>query len=171
MGYNVKEATAIRSIIKQTTDSVTRPTTSATYTVNYALNSLSAAATAVLTFQSASDTAGEFINIVGASVTCTRAATTLPEIDLWLFNTIPTAINDNAAMTLTDTENDNVVAVIPFNTWKYTALNSRCDRDSISIPVKLAAADTQLYGIPVVKNLYAASASETFKFTLNIERQ
>jgi hypothetical protein len=154
---------------------MTRPSTdSTTYAVDDVISSSTSAGT-FMTFSNVGSENGQSCNIVGAKITCTVKQSLLPSVELWLFSATPTAENDNANFTITDAENDTVVAVIPFTgTWMYSALNSRYDLNSINYPIVLGASTTHLYGILVVKNAYVPVSStpgESFTVTLKVERQ
>jgi len=75
--------------------------------------------------------------------------------ELWLFHTAPAGLpNDNAAFTITDTDAANCIAVIPFNTWYSSALNS-ISIGSIAngqTPFVCDAADQSLFGVLVTRD-------------------
>ena len=150
--------------------SITRPSDTNQYDINDVLSN-STSSPAVLTFNSIGNSNNQKIYITGAMATSTAKQTTLPAIDLWLFKISPTAENDNTAFAISDTENDNVVAVLEFDCWKYSANNSRSDIHTINVPIQLGVADTKLYAIPVLKNTYTPVSGEIFKFTIKVDRQ
>jgi len=150
------------------TTTLTRPNDTNTYAPNDVLAQTSSTP---ITFSGVGNSNAQRISIVGAMVTTSVKQTLLPQIALWVFKAIPSPIADNATLSISDAENDNVVTVIPFDEWRYGTLNARSDLNTINIPIQLATADTSLYAIPVIMNAYIPTAQEVFKFTLKIERQ
>jgi hypothetical protein len=174
VGSNVLSASnqiPVKLVRADVAASVTRPSDTTQYAINDVLSN-STSAPAVLNFADLGASNAQAINIVGAMATSTAKQSTLPGIDLWLFKNSGTAVNDNAAFAISDAENDDCVAVIPFPaaSWKYSSNNSRCDVATINIPVILDSDDVDLYGIPVLTNTYTPVSAEVFKFTLKVER-
>lgn len=152
------------------TTSITRPTeaTPTTYTANDVISSSSSTPT-LLTFANVG-VANQRVNITGCMCTSSVKQALLPDIDLWLFKVAPTAINDNATLSISDLENENCVTVLNMNSWRFSSNNCRCDVYGLNIPITLASNDTALYGIPVINNAYVPVSAEVFTFTLKVER-
>jgi len=160
----------IHSDFIQTSFTITRPSTTTQYAVNDALAASTSAAYAI-EVANVGKTNGDAVDIIGCFVTSTAGETLLPELMIYLFNSPPASAVDNAAFTITDDENNNVVAVIDVDTWTVTAANSRGQKDSIHIPAKCADTTTSLYALVKVLNTYTPVANEVFKFTLQIDRK
>lgn len=155
--------------MKTVSASLTRPADTTQYAVADALTDSTSAPTA-LNFEKVGQSNGQKVSIVGAMITSTAKQTTLPQLDLWLFKTAPTATNDNSAFALTDAHNDECVGIVEFDSWKYSANNSRSDVNTINLPVELDQDDLDLYGLLVLKNTYTPVSGETFKVSLKVER-
>lgn len=87
-------------------------------------------------------TAGDYVGVNTTAITLANAAhgtglsATLLEVvvsdrdkqsqpmEIWIFNAAPTLPNSNAAMSISDADNDNVLDVVPVNAWFEQALGS-----------------------------------------------
>ena len=81
------------------------------------------------------------------------SAQTVP-CELWLFHTAPAGLPaDNAAFTITDADALNLIAVIPFDTYYASALNtvSIGELTNGHAPFVCAAADQSLFGVLVTR--------------------
>lgn len=95
--------------------SLTRMTDTNVYAANDAWsNSTSAPTAGGYTFTSAARVSGGSGMIVDAAISSSNPAATTLQGEIWLFDTAPTAVNDNAAFVISDAEVKTVVAVIPF---------------------------------------------------------
>jgi hypothetical protein len=155
--------------------SITRPADTTAYASGDQVGS------AALEFSAVARAAAESGCIVGAMCIDSVNAGTKPQLELWLFNgaAAPTAVADNAAWTPTDGEVEKVVAVITFTTW-YEGLagasgNAVAPATLINglatgrAPFVCTTVD-DLFGLVVVRNAYAPTASEKFTFRLFIEQ-
>lgn len=94
--------------------------------------------------------------------------------ELWLFDTEPTAVADNAAFAPTDAEMLTLVGVIPFTaahvglSGSGAAGNCVLRADKQNIAFDCAAASKTLYGVLVVRNAYVPVSAEVFKVRLNV---
>lgn len=146
----------------------TRPDNTTAYTAGDVIN------------ESASvGTTWNFANVVKASnksgiikqVTLAHSSyeATLPVLELWLFHTDPTADNDNAAFTPTDAELGDLVGVVPLVT-PYQGSTNAVFISQPDLQFTCASADSDLYGVLVVRNAYTPLAEETFEIRLDIEQ-
>jgi hypothetical protein len=94
---------------------VTRPSDTNQYTANDAWSdSTSAPTTGGFTFTSAARQSGGSGVITDVVIVSSANQATLMQGEIWIFDTAVTAINDNAAFTVSDTEYLTAVAIIPF---------------------------------------------------------
>lgn len=111
------------SAISTVSATVTRPTDTNAYAANDAFaNSTSAPTAGGFTLTSACRASGGYGTIQDAVITA--SAGTAYQGEVWVFDQAVTAINDNAAFTITDGEAQTLVGVIPFNTADVTAANA-----------------------------------------------
>lgn len=111
------------SSIQTFTTGVTRPGDTNAYAANDAYaNSTSAPTTGGFTFTSACRTSGGAGIITDAVVSASGGTNYQGEV--WVFDQAVTAINDNAAFTVSDSDVLNLVGIIPFQTSDTTAANS-----------------------------------------------
>lgn len=109
--------------VTQNTATTTRPADTSAYAANDALSDSTSAPTAggfTLTGACAVSGGNGTIN----SAIISASAGTLYSGEIWVFNQAVTAVNDNAAFTVSDSDVQNLVAVIPFSTTDVTAANS-----------------------------------------------
>jgi hypothetical protein len=139
----------------------TRPADTNAYTAGDALSNSTTAPTA-LTFTGIGNSLGCTLMITDIIVTSTTKGATLPNLNLWLFNSLPTATNDNAAFAVTDAHNLLVEAVIPL-TLTYSAVNnSRVEAHNISAVVDLKSDSTNLYALLEVTNAFTPGSADVF---------
>lgn len=102
---------------------VTRPADANAYTANDALaDSTSAPTVGGFTLSSMARASGGSGTITDAVIS-TSAGTAL-QGEIWLFDQAVTAVNDNAAFTVSDADILNLVGIIPFNCTDTTAANA-----------------------------------------------
>jgi hypothetical protein len=159
--------------VHHSTASYTRPNDTNAYTAGDVLAESTSAPT-VLTFKGAIRNGNSILK--AALCIDSVAAGTKPDLELWLFHTAPTAVNDNAAFTITDAEALTLAGIVPFAvaTFQASALNCACQKLALDLPLKgsigsRAMASQDLYGIVVVRNAYTPAANEVFTFSLLIE--
>lgn len=136
----------------------------------------STSAPVVLTFPRATVTQGPKFSIIAQAILVDSAnqATKLASPELWLFDTAPTADNDNAVFTPTDAELANLLGVIVFDTafvgdaTAGAGGNAIFRVPSLSIPVFTKAEDNAIYGVLVARNAYVPVAQESFTIKLGI---
>lgn len=146
------------------TASYTRPADTTQYTANDALAESTSAPTA-LSFGSAG-----FGWIVGARCVDSNNATTLPQLRLYIFYGSPTAVNDNAAFTLSDANLRACIAVLNFNVFVAGDDTSGTGGNAISMTAIDPVATTgPLYGLVKVLNAYTPISAEVFTFSLDID--
>lgn len=98
----------------------------------------------------------------------------LLDSELWLFDTVPAATNDNAAIAFSDAELANLVAVVDFNVAD-TKIGLATAGDGgnainrqfgLGIPVRGKGLIDHLYGVLVARNAYVPVSAEIFTITL-----
>jgi len=120
---------------------------------------------------------GQFTGqIVGAMCRSSANVATKPDLELWLFRTNFTEVDDNAAFAPSDAELADLVAIITFPTASWYVGkqdsgvdgNAVCVRPGLNIPFKAAGGDDAraLYGQLVVRNGYVPITLEQFAVTL-----
>lgn len=154
------------------TTSVTRPSDTTAYAANDALSS-STSAPAAITFSNVFRTSGGSAIITGLDVIDSANQATLLQGELWLFDTAPTVINDNAAFTISDTEYATVVAKIPFsidsagNSAAGASGNAGAFIDGLAIGVT-GVGSANLTGLIKILNAYTPVAAEVLTFRLKV---
>lgn len=154
--------------------SKTRPNDTTAYAANDAWSDSTSAPTA-LTFTSVFRASGGTALITGLDVISSANKATALQGELWLFDTAPTAINDNAAFTITDGEYETVVAKIPFvldspgNSAADASGNTGCFIDGLGILVT-GVSSANLTGLIKVINAYTPVAQEKLTFRLKAIR-
>lgn len=102
---------------------ITRPSDTNAYAANDAFaNSTTVPTSGGFTFTSACRASGGYGTITDAIISA--SASTAYQGEIWVFDQSVTAINDNAAFTITDGEAQTIVGVIPFSTSDTTSANS-----------------------------------------------
>lgn len=158
---------------KRVAISKTRPSNTTTYASGDVVNESDSAGTNFI-FDACS-------RINGGSGVITRAVladganqTLKGDFELWVFSTNITADNDNSGFTPTDSDLENLIAVIPLD-YKYVGDNAsgasgNCVHDSkqTHIVFVCAGGDDALYGVLVVRNSYIPVSAETFNISLFI---
>ena len=154
---------AEKSVVFKSNTSFTRPANTTAYATGDVITDSTSAST-ILEFTNAGDQNSQFIELSNVVLTTSKSAGA-PGLNLWLFDTEPAVPNDNAAMTLTDAENNTVVAVIPLSN-KYTAtLNGIVNGGDLTTMVRLGASES-LYGILVATGAYTPISEEVFDITI-----
>jgi hypothetical protein len=97
---------------------------------------------------------------------------TLPtSFKLILFDTTPTPTNDNAALSITDANAANIVAVADL--LASAALSATANAYyhlQMDVPFQAAAADRDLYGLVQVVGVYTPASAEVFTFEIGVEQ-
>lgn len=167
----------VRSSGHTVTATLTRPNDTSAYAAGDVMADSTSAPTIPLTFLGVTiESPG---NAVIQSLTLIDSANnaTKPDLELWLFDTVPGVENDNAAFAPTDAETMTLVAVIPIpatmfvvgNAGSAAAGNAVCDIQNLGIPVNTnVTGRTTLWGFLVVRNAYTPVANEQFTVRLHI---
>lgn len=161
----------IRGTMVTVAATVTRPSANGTqYNIGDALSDSATVPTAgggtITGAARASGGSGVITDIVA---TTTAAEATPPEIELWIFDTAPTAINDNAAFTVSDSEAQTLVARVPF-TFETIGANGHASANNLGIGFTTVGS-ANLRFLVRVTNTYTplnATPGETFTFRLKI---
>lgn len=155
---------AITRTVTTATASYTRPADTTAYASGDCLsNSTSAPTAGGLTFTVASAN-GKGGLITDLLVTSSNAPGTPLQGELWLFDTAPTAVNDNAAFTVSDSEILTLVAKVPFALTTIGA-NSQAHVQGLNIGYTTVSATT-LRGLVMVTNAYTPASGEVVSFRL-----
>lgn len=149
----------------QNTVTFTRPANTTQYTALDAIAD-SASSPTTLSFTNLISNNGEALLLTDVIITSTASPATLLTANLWLFNTDPTATNDNSAMSLTDAENLTVEAVIPLTVNFETALNSRLEAHNLNYQINQTSTTKTIYGLLQATNAYTPVSGETFVIRL-----
>jgi len=149
--------------------SVVRPSNTTAYTVSDVWASSTATAYAVAV-DGVAEYNGQHVDVIGGYLTSSAAQATLPQFNVWVFNTPPASPVDNAAFTLTDAEMNTAIGMLTFDTWKASALNARGQLASnTKVSMKLGSS-TSVYIIPVLANIYTPIANETLTGYITFRR-
>lgn len=155
---------------------VIRPNDSNDYTINDALSDSTSAPTVLTIAGCARVNAGSGV-ITRISMSSSGNHATKPQFRLFIFDTAPAAINDNAAFTITDAEMLTVLpgGVVDFTTWTAgndTANTGNCvsHSDPLNIPFKCGAASTSLFFLIKLLNAYDPYAQEVISVRLGIQQ-
>lgn len=155
----------------KTSANLTRPANTTQYAVKDAITDSTSAPT-VLSFDFSSFDAvvNGFYRIYNARVISSIAQSTLPLINIILFNTSFTATNDNSALSIDDTTAQSGGIVIPcYNTYDLGA-NSRCVSDPGAIwQGQFSSSNTTIYGTLQAANAYTPGSGERFDVILEGE--
>ena len=157
------------------TDSIIRPDNATAYAAGDVISEVTT--NDHLTFLKAMDPGDEKTGIIlGGRIHSSANNTTLPDLELWLFDKDITEVADNGAFAPTDAEMLTLIGVIVFpvaswiigNAGAAAAGNAFCEVMNLDIPFRLGKVPGALniYGQLVVRNVYTPVASETFSCNL-----
>lgn len=152
----------------------TRPNDTNAYTAGDVVCDSTSAPT-VMQFPRASLDNGESSVIQAATLVDSANQATKPDLELWLFDTAPAAVNDNAAFAPSDAEVRALVGVIAFpssafksgNATSGAGGNAICFVQNIGLPIVTANDTNALYGVLVVRNTYTPVGQERFDIRLS----
>jgi hypothetical protein len=155
------------------TGSITKPSDNTVYDVRDVIG----------TAQSANITLANIARVVGGGgmifkvrVVCDANQTTKPTLEVWLFDTAPAAVANNAAFAPTDVEMLTVQAVIPLSTCYVGAAGAAAAGNCILISdvtpfsFKCTGAVRDLYACLVVTNAYTPVAADVFTLIVDVEQ-
>lgn len=142
----------------------TRPNNTTAYAAGDAISDSTSSPT-VITFSNIGSKNGDVLLLYEAIVMNSSAAG-LPNLNLWLFNTAPTPVNDNATLTLTDSENTQCIAVIPITVQSSTNANSRAEASNLQRILKLGENTKDLWALLEANGTYSPLANEIFNISL-----
>ncbi len=165
MSGTIKQEISNWSIDSGVSVSFTRPANTTAYAVGDAVSNSTSAPT-VLEFENIAQEQSKTIIVQEAIITSSQKGSPLPQFNLWLFNASPTAINDNAAFSLSDTENNTVQAVIPLTSQFSATLNSRVEATNLQRIVRTGSSTNSIYALLEVTNVYTPASGETLTITL-----
>lgn len=117
------DSVTVKNPIQTITTGITRPADTNAYAAGDAFaNSTSVPTSGGFTFTSAARSSGGSGEITDAVVSA--SAGTAYQGEVWIFDQAVTATNDNAALSVSDSDILNLVGVIPFNTTDTNSANS-----------------------------------------------
>lgn len=154
--------------------SITRPANATQYAAGDAVSN-STSAPVPLIFSDAVREEGGAGLVVSATIATNSNESTKPSLELWLFDTLPTAVNDNAAFVVSDADVINVVGVLIFDSWVQgtagtggTMVGHGDWKDSAPAPFFRCAGGKDLYGLLVARNAYTPISGEIFHVKLGV---
>ncbi len=122
------------------------------------------------TFASCARVTGGCGTIMDAKLILSDVNATLADFELWLFDNVPAIPNDNAAVSFTDAEALDIVAIVKFGALDYadSALNRIYHMSNTPRQFKCQTASSTLYGVLVTRTAFTPVASSTFHVKLDI---
>jgi hypothetical protein len=140
----------------------TRPNDTTPYTIGDGVsNSTSAPLVFTLDLSSYINGNGQ-LEIRKLAVISSVKAAVLPVLNVFLCPTTFTISNDNAALDIGDSVQENGGTWLLCDTQNYTASNSRCAYTGIPVPMVLEGNDSKLYGAIQAANAYTPAGQEKF---------
>lgn len=162
-----ESTTASSSAVQTISSSVTRPSDTNAYAANDALSSSTSAPTVgggTLTGMArASGGPGKILDAVFS-----MSAGSALQGELWIFDQAVTAINDNAAFSVSDSDILNLVGIIPFNCVDTTAANAASYVTNIGIGYTCVGSANLRYLVKVMAAVTPASA-EVLSIRLHVD--
>lgn len=156
---------SVQTIVSAT---VTRPADTNAYAANDVVSNSTSSPT-ILTFADVVAAVGGKGLITGGVMNLDYQST--PSIRLMLFHgTAPTAINDNAAFSLSDADSLKCFGWLDFDTYQAGGANTIYQDFTKLLLFTCGAALKDIYGIPVVMSAFTPTASAKKTFSLNIVR-
>lgn len=155
------------------TGSVQRPNDTTPYT---ARDVVGTAVTANITLTNVARVNGGGGMIFKTRVVTDANKATKPTFELWIFDTAPANVADNAAFAPSDAEMLTVQAVIPLssgfvgNAGADAAGNYILISDTVPFSFKCTALTRNLYAVLVITNGYTPVAQETFNVILDVSQ-
>lgn len=146
------------------TTTITRPADTSAYVANDALaDSTSAPTAGGFTLSNACRTSGGSGFITNLTVVSSNDPATTLQGEIWVFDSAPTAVNDNAAFALSDADALKLVAVLPFALSSTTAgsgTNSYFNQPGMNVGYTCAGSANLRYLVKV-KAAYTPASGET----------
>lgn len=148
---------------------LTRPNDTSPYTAGDAITTATSSASGY-TFTDCARINGGHGTILDGTLHCSDPNAALPTLELWLFDTLPTIPNDNAAFAFSDAEADTVVAVLRFNASDYSDSSNNRIYHMANQPrqFKCASGSKDLYGVLKTLTGFTPVANSTFRAKLKI---
>lgn len=142
---------------------VTRPADTNIYAANDAwADSTSAPTAGGFTFTGAGRTSGGSGIITDLSIISSNDPSTLLQGEIWIFDSAPTAVDDNAAFALSDSDAKKLVGVVPFtlaSTTGGSGTNSFASVQNLNLGFTCVGT-TNLRYLVKVKNAYTPASAE-----------
>ena len=155
-----------------------RPADTTQYAAGDVVSNATGTTHTYITFSNCAQALGGSGQIVSAACVSSTVEATKPDFELFIFDTAPTKMEDNAAFDPTDAEMRTVVGVIAFAqaNWKQGKAgatgtgNSRCEGSTGVYGFVCASASKDLYGVLVERATYTPISAERFDFRLDIQQ-
>lgn len=165
----------VLGVIRTIASNFTRPADTTTYTAADVVADSTSAPT-IINFPRAAREKGGSAIIQQAICVSSANVSTKPDLELWLFDESPAAVNDNAAFAPSDAELRTLVGIIAFTSSSFKAGtatsgaggNAVCDIQNIGMPINCSRDDNALYGVLVVRNAYVPVSGERFDIRLKV---
>lgn len=171
----------VKGVIKSTNLTLTRPSNTTAYTAKDAISNSTSAPT-VLTFTSIVNTAGDSGYIVKARM-MTNDSTCTARFRLHLYDTAPTAINDNDPFTLLYANANKRIGYIDFPAqftegtgsnastaiWLSGTLNNASTQSPQGVVPFVTVGATSIYGLLEILDAYTPLSAETFYIELTAD--
>lgn len=159
-----------RTVVGEVTCTVTRPNDSNAYIANDAISS-STSAPAVITLSDATTENGRGGIIRGCTLVKSTATATDAAFTVLLLRTTYTALEDNAAVDLSDAEALTIIGGISFAEADILALanNAVWCKTNLDLPFVCETASNDLYVVLRADDTYGPGASEVFALKFLIE--
>ncbi len=110
--------------------------------------------------------------IIHASCTDSANVAVKADLRLYLFDTLPTIVADNAAWTPSDGDMVNIVGYVEFSTWEIglatVGAGGNCVSLATNLQIPFDVTNGVVYGLLVVRNAYIPVDSEVFSIKIGV---
>jgi hypothetical protein len=144
------------------TATLTRPADTTAYTAGDAMTDSTETPT-ILTLDFGTSVKGSMLEVSRVEIVSKASPATLLTCSLLLSPVTFAGTNDNAALAITEASLVAGMVVVPVSSGLDCGTPALLYANSLSLPIKLAAASSTLYAALVATNAYAAASAETFK--------
>lgn len=167
------DATVVSDRILSVTSSITRPSNTTAYAAGDVLSDTTG--NAHHTFSNVVRAYGPLTGSIETAIITTSAnQTTLPDLELWLFDADIATVADNAAFAPTDAESNTLIGIIAFpvsqfkvgNAGSGAAGNAVNAQTGIGMQFSTKNDTKAIYGQLVVRNAYTPVSAEIFTIRL-----
>ncbi len=171
---NSKKASVIVSEMATVGTSFTRPNDTTAYAVDDAIANATSGAS-VLTFAGMARNTGMGGTIVGAALLIANKATVAAEFHLMLYDTSPTAQNDNAAFAHGANDLGYLVGTLMFTPALMTDQGGGSYPfrvyQAVNLPLTYRCAATGLYGLLKTRTAYTPAAQTLYRIRMDVIKE